>query len=197
MAFPTKVIPLSDAFKQWLSATFAPRVHRHDDLYSPLGHTHPDIGCTINEKVGINYSQPSSIDESCDVNILKTANNIPHSYTINGESIDVKANSFDHPSIDYVTIGRFVIVCGTTPKLNPKGTVNQFVRIKIPNVMSKLFSASLTAINYFDSDRGIESSIQFVAFYKNWLYVYIDGNADSYNVGHPPVGVSFTLFGKQ
>jgi len=197
MAFPTKVIPLSDAFKQWLNATFSPKVHDHDDKYSLLGHTHPDMGCTINENVAINYSQPSSIDESCDVNILKNANNIPYSYTINGTSIDVKANSFDHPSIDYVTIGRFVIVCGTTPKLNPKGTVNQFVRIKIPNVMSTLFSANLTAINYFDSDRGVESSIQFVAFYKNWLYVYIDGNGDSYNVGHVPVGVSFTLFGKQ
>jgi len=29
MAFPTKVIPLSDAFKQWLNATFAPKVHKH------------------------------------------------------------------------------------------------------------------------------------------------------------------------
>ena len=47
MAFPTKVIPLSDAFKQWLSATFAPRVHDHDDRYSLLGHTHSDMGTNI------------------------------------------------------------------------------------------------------------------------------------------------------
>lgn len=47
MAFPTKVIPLSDAFKQWLSATFAPRVHYHDDRYSLLGHTHSDMGTNI------------------------------------------------------------------------------------------------------------------------------------------------------
>ena len=47
MAFPTKVIPLSDAFKQWLSATFAPKVHYHDDRYSLLGHTHSDMGMNI------------------------------------------------------------------------------------------------------------------------------------------------------
>ena len=47
MAFPTKVIPLSDAFKQWLSATFAPRVHYHDDRYSLLGHTHANTGTNI------------------------------------------------------------------------------------------------------------------------------------------------------
>ena len=48
MSFPTKVIPLSQACKTWLSATFAPKVHYHDDRYSLLGHTHDEITSASN-----------------------------------------------------------------------------------------------------------------------------------------------------
>jgi len=42
MAFPTKVVPFSQACKTWLNNTYAPKIHYHDDRYSKLGHTHPD-----------------------------------------------------------------------------------------------------------------------------------------------------------
>lgn len=48
MAFPTKVIPLSAAFKTWLTQNYAPKVHYHDDRYSLLGHTHSDITDAFN-----------------------------------------------------------------------------------------------------------------------------------------------------
>lgn len=214
MAFPTKVIPLSDAFKQWLSATFAPKVHYHDDRYSLLGHTHDGTNVTIGRDTNIGLSSfvqdntkyPTSnggsasnvnnitVDESCEVNILKNTNGVPNQFRINGEMIDVKEDCFDNPSINYVTIGQFVIVCGTTPRLDPRsGAVNQLIRIKIPDTLRTLFSANLTAINYWNTTVGVETVPLFVAFQDNWLYVYLDGNGNA----NPITGVSFTLFGKQ
>ena len=214
MAFPTKVIPLSDAFKQWLNVTFSPRVHDHDDRYSLLNHTHDDTGVTINRNTGVdlatfvqdNTKYPTAnggsasnannitVDSSSEVNILKNTNGIPASFRINGSMIDLKEECFDNPSINSVSIGQFVIVCGTTPRLDPRNnSVNQLIRIKIPNVLSTLFSANLTAINYWNNNVGVETVPLFVAFQDHWLYVYMDGNGN----GAPVLGVSFTLFGKQ
>ena len=44
MAFPTKVIPFSEACKTWLNNTYAAKNHNHDTVYSKLGHTHTDVG---------------------------------------------------------------------------------------------------------------------------------------------------------
>jgi len=44
MAFPTKVIPFSEACKSWLNQTYAAKNHNHDTVYSKLGHTHTDVG---------------------------------------------------------------------------------------------------------------------------------------------------------
>lgn len=40
MAFPTKVIPFSQACVSWLNITYASKNHNHDTVYSKLGHKH-------------------------------------------------------------------------------------------------------------------------------------------------------------
>lgn len=41
MAFGQKILQINQEFKDWLNETFAPFIHRHDDLYLPLSYTPP------------------------------------------------------------------------------------------------------------------------------------------------------------
>lgn len=208
MSFARKIMYGLDAFKQWAISTFSPKDHNHDSRYvlkSSSGSTSPSYSYYYpefasfekdNEKYenenGTFTSNTNNItvDDSCDVNLLKNGNSIPTSFRINGEMFDSSYYwDMNDPHANRIILGDFVIVCGMTPQLSP-GAINQLIRIYIPGVRS-FFGVQLTTINYCKRAEGTEKVPQFVSFQDNWLYVYMDGYGFS-----TVCGVAYTVFGR-
>ena len=218
MTFARKVLCGLDAFKEWALSTFSPKDHNHDSRYAlkssvssesaSVSYYFPDYDAfeKDNEKYENDNGQMVAnannitVDDGCAIQLLKNANDIPYSFRINGEMIDLKEYwEEDDPRIMTARIGNLVIIAGTTHKLKPKGTAtsrgtNQLLRIWTGYSSGFTFiSANLTSINYFENKVGVEADPHFVAFIDGWLYVYVDGNGNA----RPFTGVSFTVFGKR
>lgn len=194
MAFPTKVIPLSDAFKQWLNATFAPKVHYHDDRYSLLGHTHDNASVSVSTKditnsISMRNHTNGNVDDA-DVQILRNTNAIENQLNINGETVSYY-NQMSRQKSSVIDIGDMRIICGVTPELNKQSQVNQLIRIKLNSTLSTMLCCTMSTVNLGKTSVGCETFPEFVSMDDTWLYVYMDGNGNA----NPNLAISYMLIG--
>jgi hypothetical protein len=120
--------------------------------------------------------------------------------TIDGVSVDL-TNPATIPSSQsgYVDIGNLRIIYGITPVIPRTGSINQIVRIKLPQPVSALLSVTTTIVvtggdwngAQIKEFMGPECTAQVLRVIGNYLYVYVDGHEASIN---PDVAISYNIF---
>jgi hypothetical protein len=142
----------------------------------------------------------TTTDPSKSVTIVKNVNTITMQQTIDGVSVDL-TNPATIPSSQsgYVDIGDLRIIYGMTPVISRTGSINQIVRIKLPQPVSALLSVTTTIVvtggdwngAQIKEFMGPECTAQVLRVIGNYLYVYVDGHEESIN---PDVAISYNIF---
>lgn len=176
-------VPTSDAVSKAISAALSntPTVN--------VKRRYPDIA-TANP---LNANSTAiTIDDSCDINVLKKGNELSYAFNINGEPLnltDYWASEATEPSTAIISIGNFVIVTGIVPAFDFEA-INSLVRIYIPEIRN-MVGVNLTLINPGIRSTGVDNKIaEFAGFIDNWLYVFLDGSGSG-----AKAGVAYTVFG--
>lgn len=142
----------------------------------------------------------TTTDPSKSVTVVKNANLIIMQQTIDGVSVDLTDPATTPPSQNgYVDIGNLRIIYGITPVIPRAGSINQIVRIKLPQSVSTLLSVTTTIVITGDdyngsqvtTSYGPECSASVLRVIDDYLYVYVDGHNASIN---PEVAISYNIF---
>ena len=142
----------------------------------------------------------TTTDPSKSVTVVKNANQSIMQQTIDGVSVDLTDPATTPPSQSgYVDIGNLRIIYGITPVIPRAGSINQIVRIKLPQSVPTLLSVTTTIVmtgdNYDGSQiresYGAECTAQVLRIIDDYLYVYVDGHVATIN---PEIAISYNIF---
>lgn len=163
-----------------------------------------DVELHLGSHTGVHKAEDTgsvtTTDPSKSVTVVKNANQIIMQQTIDGVSVDLTNPATTPPSQNgYVDIGNLRIIYGITPVIPRAGSINQIVRIKLPQSVSTLLSVTTTIVmtggDYGGSQVtvsvGSECTAQVLRVIDNYLYVYVDGHNASIN---PEVAISYNIF---
>ena len=142
----------------------------------------------------------TTTDPSKSVTVVKSSNQMSMQQTIDGVPVDLTDPATTPPSQSgYVDIGALRIIYGITPVIPRAGSINQIVRIKLPQSVPTLLSVTTTIVmtgNNYDGAQlslstGPECTAQVLRVIDDYLYVYVDGHEASIN---PEVAISYNIF---
>lgn len=142
----------------------------------------------------------TTTDPSKSVTVVKSVNAINMQQTIDGVPVDLTDPATTPSSQSgYVDIGALRIIYGITPVIPRAGSINQIVRIKLPQSVPTLLSVTTTIVmtggNYDGSQvtasAGAECTAQVLRIIDDYMYVYVDGGVANIN---PEVAISYNIF---
>ena len=142
----------------------------------------------------------TTTDPSKSVTVVKSNNQMNLQQTIDGVPVDLTDPATTPPSQSgYVDIGALRIIYGITPVIPREGSINQIVRIKLPQSVSTLLSVTTTIVmtgnNYngaqVTTSPGPECTAQVLRVIDDYLYVYVDRHVASIN---PEIAISYNIF---
>ena len=142
----------------------------------------------------------TTTDPSKTVNVVKNTNVITMQQTIDGALVNLSDPKTTPSSQNgYVDIGALRIIYGITPVIPRAGSINQIVRIKLPQPVSTLLSVTTTVVmtgNNYDGSLirescGPECNAPVLRVIGNYMYVYVDGGEETIN---PEIAISYNIF---
>lgn len=190
--------------------TYSKLGHLHDDRYAPLSHVNDEDmhngGATLyfGSHTGVHKAEATgnvtTTDPSKTVTVVKSNNTMAMQQTIDGVLVDLTDPVTTPPSQSgYVDIGALRIIYGITPVIPRAGSINQIVRIKLPQAVSTLLSVTTTIVmtgNNYDGVQlslttGPECAAQVLRVIDDYMYVYVDGHVSGIN---PEISISYNIF---
>ncbi len=163
-----------------------------------------DVELHLGSHTGVHEAEATgtvtTTDPSKSVTIVKSANQMTMQQTIDDVLVDLTDPATTPPSQSgYVDIGALRIIYGITPVIPRKGSINQIVRIKLPQFVPTLLSVTTTIVmtgNDYNGSQvtltaGPECTAQVLRVIDDYLYVYVDGHVANIN---PEIAISYNIF---
>ena len=163
-----------------------------------------DVELHLGSHTGVHKAEATgtvtTTDPSKSVTVVKSAIQMYMQQTIDGVPVDLTDPATSPPSQSgYVDIGTLRIIYGITPVIPRAGSINQIVRIKLPQSVPTLLSVATTIVmtggDYNGSQvtisEGAECTAQVLRIIDDYMYVYLDGHAQGYN---SEVAISYNIF---
>ena len=163
-----------------------------------------DVELHLGSHTGVHEAEATgdvtTTDPSKSVTVVKSANQMIMQQTIDGVSVDLTDPATTPTSQSgYVDIGALRIIYGITPVIPREGSINQIVRIKLPQSVPTLLSVTTTIVmtgnNYngtqVTTTTGPECTAQVLRIIDDYLYVYVDGHVANIN---PEIAISYNIF---
>ena len=163
-----------------------------------------DVELYLGSHTGVHKAEVTgtvtTTDPSKSVTIVKSANQMYMQQTIDGVPVDLTDPATTPPSQSgYVDIGILRIIYGITPVIPRAGSINQIVRIKLPQSVPTLLSVTTTIVmtgNNYDGAQislstGPECTAQVLRVIDDYMYVYVDGHVA--NINHE-IAISYNIF---
>lgn len=163
-----------------------------------------DVELHLGSHTGVHKAEATgdvtTTDPSKSVTVVKSANQMIMQQTIDNVPVDLTDPATTPSSQSgYVDIGTLRIIYGITPVIPREGSINQIVRIKLPQSVPTLLSVTTTIVmtgnNYNGSQitisSGPECTAQVLRVIDDYLYVYVDGHVSNIN---PEIAISYNIF---
>ena len=163
-----------------------------------------DVELHLGSHTGVHKAEASgtvtTTDPSKTVTVVKSNNQMNMQQTIDNVLVDLTDPATSPVSQSgYVDIGALRIIYGITPVIPRAGSINQIVRIKLPQSVQTLLSVTTTIVmtgNNYDGAQisistGPECTAQVLRVIDDYLYVYVDGHVANIN---PETAISYNIF---